>query len=455
MAYVTDFRRYFIEAKESFVKFWNSSVLVLLIAFSGSTGRAQDLTAPALTLRDAINRALAANPAALRARSEIDFARTQTRFLRSSILPQVEFYGSSSLNDREVRFGGETDGTTILPSNDWNYRVVLSQPIYAGGRELKTLRQSRLNEQTARESLRGREEGLILQTATNYLGIVQGDELIAVERKNLELAERRRKQATDFFEAGEATRVELLRAETAIKAAQRRLAAATQFREASAGRLQLDLASDAPVGATEPTLALPAIPSEEELIRQAEAARPELRQAAFGAEIASLEVAKQRGRYLPTITADASYTRQKVQFPADEFAALTFNVYVPIWSSGAIGAQVSQARDREKQAQTVVEETRRAIREDVQLALLDLRTAETSLALAREQLAASEAEYEQTFELYQAQEATSLDLEASESSLADARRAVVTVTLDRELAQLRVWRAAGGLKSVVVSEVSQ
>jgi len=408
-----------------------------------------------MSLREAIARALIANPAALRSRTDIEIARSQTRQLRASILPQVDFYGSSTINDRQVQFGGETDGTVILPRNDWNMRLVVSQPIYAGGRELKTIRQSRLLEQGAAETLRGREEGLILQTATDYLGVIQGDALLAVERRNLELAERRRKQANDFYEAGESTRVDLLRADTAIKSSLRRLAAATQLRESSVSRLRLDLATDDVASISDSSMPLPSIPSEAELLRRAESDRPEIRQAAFGAQIATLEVSKQRGRYLPVLTADASYTRQKVQFPADEYAALTFNLYVPIWTSGAVGAQVAQAKEREKQAQSIVAETRRMVREDIQLALLDLRTAETNLALAQEQVTAGEAEYSQTFELYQEQEATSLDVETSETALAEARRAVVTGTLDRDLAQLRVWRAAGVLKSVIVSEVSK
>ena len=92
------------------------------------------------------------------------------------------------------------------------------------------------------------------------------------------------------------------------------------------------------------------------------------------------------------------------------------------------------------------------MREDVLQALLNVRTAEKSLALAKDQLAAAEAEYSQSFELYRAQEATSLDLQSAESSLAEARRAVVTSTLDRDRAELAVWYAAGTLKSLISPE---
>ena len=77
------------------------------------------------------------------------------------------------------------------------------------------------------------------------------------------------------------------------------------------------------------------------------------------------------------------------------------------------------------------------------------------LQLATEQLQAAQAEYDQAFDLYRAQEATSLDVAASETSLADARRAVAEETLNRDLAQLRVWHAAGAMKDALNDGVAE
>ena len=62
---------------------------------------------------------------------------------------------------------------------------------------------------------------------------------------------------------------------------------------------------------------------------------------------------------------------------------------------------------------------------------------------------AAEAEYAQEFELYRAQEATSLDLATSEQSFADARRAVAEETLNRDVAALRVWYASGVMREAL------
>jgi len=429
--------------------------------FLAPTAQAQEpapptATAQKLTLAEALRRALEANPGTETARAEVRVSEAQIRQIRSAILPKIELNGSATRNSTEVAFEFDGVRATVLPENDWHYDVTLRQPLYAGGRELKALRQSRLNLTRIQQGVRQSEEQVLLGTASDYLAVVAGDALLEVERRNLELAGRRSKQSKAFYEAGEVTRVDVLRAETDTKAVQRAIAAAQQNRDTAASRLRLSLALDpspgTPLQVEPPALSFPPRPAVEELVRQAQDTRPEIKQAELALEINRLEVAKQRAARLPVVRAEASYIGQRANFPAEQYGAFTINLNLPIWDSGEIAAQVATARTRQEQAEIALTERKRQVREDVLQALLDLETAEKSLALAKDQLAAAEAEYNQSFELYRAQEATSLDLESSETSLAEARRAVVAGNLDRDLAELAVWSAVGTLKNTILSE---
>ena len=346
--------------------------------------------------------------------------------------------------------GGER--VPILPYDDWSASIRLNQPVFAGGRELKAIRQARLNVNEREEFARQTDEALLLDVASSYVSVIGAEALINVEQQNLALSQGQRKQAQDFFEAGEVTRVDVLRAETTAKGAERRLAAARQSRENAASVLRLSIGDDIPIAVVTPEISLPPMPSEDELVARAEGRRPEVERARIAYEIARLEVAKQQGAYLPVITAEAAYTQQASAFPADKYGAVTLNFNVPIFTSGEIGSRVAIAREQEKQARLIYEEAQQAVREDVRRALVAFHTAETELALAREQRDAAEAEHAQITELYQAQEATSLDVQTAEISLASARRAVVTAALDREIAALNVWYSAGGLRGVVLEE---
>lgn len=402
-----------------------------------------------LTFQGALDRALVVNNTVERSRAEVEVAEAQKRQLLSAILPQVQATGSTIRNSTDVSFGSGEDARTILPGTDWNYRLVLSQPIYAGFRERRAYDQAKLNILNMRQGVVGTEDAVLLRVASNYMAVVDADARIEIEKKNIALAERRRAQSEAFYKAGEVTKVDVLRAETAIKASQRLLAAAQQARETAVSRLRADLDLDGDVVVEHPAHPLPPLRDEATLVAGAEAVRPDVKTASNNVKAAGLEIQKQRGFYLPTVTFDAGYINQKSAFPASRYGYGAFRFTVPIWNSGEVSARVAAAKQRELEARSLLEDAKVSAREDVRRALVDVRSADTTLQLAKEQLAAAQAEYDQAFELYRAQETTSLDLAASETALADARRAVAQEQLNHDLAELRVWYAAGELKTAV------
>ena len=422
--------------------------VLLVIALGAATTSAQTR----LTFEEALRRALEVNNTVERARFNIEYAEAFQSGLLSTVMPRITLQGSMTRNSIEQTFGGGEEGgdeLTILPRNDWAYQLVLSQPIFAGRRELRAYSQARIEVVNAREGAFQTEDGVLLRVASTYLAVVNADRRVDIEKRNIELAEKRLMQAQAFFEAGEVTKVDVFRAETAMKAAQRLAAVAVQQREHAVAQLRIDLDLDGPVDVVAPQRTLPPLPPVEILIARATTARPDVEIAENNVRIADLEVKKQRGFWWPTITFDGGWINQKTPFPADRYSygALRFNA--PIFQAGEVIARVAGAKSREKQAELALQEAQSSAREDVNRALADLRSAETGLQLANEQLTAAQAEYEQAFELYRAQEATSLDVSSSETSLADARRAVAEETLNRDLAELRVWYAAGAIKEAV------
>ena len=421
---------------------------------------AQEPSEPAvrrLTLREAMALAFDRNLALARARVEVPTAEATRRLYRSAVLPHLSVGGSVVRNSAEVTFGPPDDVRTILPLTSWDIRVNVSQPIFAGFRDLKAYRQSKLGIDYARQGVRFQSDQVLLEGARQFLLALQAEALIDVERRNLELAQRRREQATALFEAGETTQVDVLRAEADIKAAERRVVEAERSREVAVSELRIALALDEDLALVPPAggaRAVPLVPAAPELLSQALSARPEVRQAEYSLESAKLEVAKQRGAYYPVVTADAGYVRQATTFPSQSYGFGAIRVTVPLYQGGEIGARVAIAEEREKQANLVLEEARRVVREDVRMALVDLGASRTNLALAEQQLQSAEAEYAQTSELYRNQELTSLDLQTSESALTAARRGVATGELLVYAAEVQVWFAAGTLTEVALNQES-
>src|SRR5204863_2097352 len=188
-----------------------------------------------LTFRQALQRAVEVNNTVERARADITAAEANKEQLLSNVLPRVTATGNAIRNSEEVSFGSGSDRSTVLPRNDWSYRVVLSQPVFAGRRELRAYSQAKIGIANAEQAVLGTEDAVLLRVASNYLALVNADARIDIEKRNIDLAEKRRKQSQAFFEAGEVTKVDVLRAETAIKAAQRALAVAAQDHQTAEG----------------------------------------------------------------------------------------------------------------------------------------------------------------------------------------------------------------------------
>lgn len=408
----------------------------------------------ALDLRAAFAHALADNRLIRAAASGVAAARADRRVAFSYLLPRISAGGSASEHDREVTFKlSEDTSLTILPRYDWSAQVVATQPLFAGLRDVRFYQQAGAMIDGAEAGLAGARDQVLMQVASEYLSLVETEALIDVERRSLDLAHKRREQAQDFFDAGEVTRVDVLRADTAIAAAQSRLIAAEQTRQTALGRLRVLLAIDSDVAVTEPSeLGLPPLPAEAELLGRATEARADLRQAEVNARVAALETSKQRGAVWPTLSAEAGYIQQKTPFPTDRYAYVMLRADAALFRGGEVKARVSAAREREHQAQLVAEQQRRQVSEDVRTSLKTLELARAANVLAREGLAAAEAEYAQAFDLYKNQEITSVELETSENALASARRTAVTSRLGERKTELAAWFAAGSLRQVVMGE---
>ena len=178
------------------MRFRSLSLILALVALPawGQTPPAQTLT-----LSDAVRRALDANLTLQRSRSEVSATDLQRRSILAAVLPKVSLVGSTTQNSEEVSFGSGSDSRVILPATDWSYRLTFSQPIYAGFRERRALQQARIGVETARQGVIDVEDQVLTGTVAQYLGVLEGESLLGVEQKNLELARRRQKQAQDLL----------------------------------------------------------------------------------------------------------------------------------------------------------------------------------------------------------------------------------------------------------------
>ncbi len=406
-----------------------------------------------LTLRAALDRAFQLSPFALRAQDEVDAAVAQRDATISLVLPRVNITGSLIRNSEEVKFGSATDTRTILPRVDWSTRITLQQPVYAGRREFRLYNQSKEGITLARQIKDGTRDRIALRVIGDYASAVQGQALVNVEQQSAALAEKRIAQAQALFDAGEVTRVDVLRATTAHKAALRRVAGAEAEAVQARSRLRITLAidgGDEALGALEDAADLGIPVATREMLEARALTRPDMKQAETILRIADLEILKQKGANLPVVTADLGYLKQKSSFPSDGYGYAALRFTIPVFQGGEVGAKTRFAALRRHEAEVSLAETRRQATEEVRQSLAVLETTRRSRMLADDQLKAAEAEYAQARDLYDQREVTALDLEAAESALSEARRALIQSRFAVLQAEATAWLAAGSLADAAV-----
>ena len=401
-----------------------------------------------LTLRAALDRAFLLSPSALRAQDEVGAATGQRDATKSLVLPRVNITGSLIHNSEEVAFGSTGDRRTILPANDWSTRVTLQQPVYAGRREFRLYNQSKEGITLARDAQVYNRDRIALRVIADYATAVQAQALIDVERQAAVLAEKRIEQAQALFEAGEVTRIDVLRAETAHKSALRQVSSAEADLIQSRSRLRIALAidgGDRELGSLDETTEINLPVLGQDSLEARALTRSEIKQAETTVRIADLEVLKQKGAYLPVVYADLGYIKQKSSFPSDGYGYAALRFAIPVFQGGEVGAKVRIASARLHQAEVSLAEARRQASEDVRQSLALLEAARRSKVLADDQLKAAEAEYAQARDLYEQREATALDLQVAESALSEARRGLIQGRFAVLAAEASAWLAAGSL----------
>jgi outer membrane protein len=407
-----------------------------------------------LSLEEAIQLAIRNNLATLLARERRREAEGFKQEARSALLPNISgtAYQASvtqnlaALGFQPGTFPGITN-TFIGPFNNFDARAHLVQTIfnlsaiknYQAGRA--GVRVAEYEEQLAREQVAS-------GTALIYLECLRSARSVAAAEANVELARALVKLAEDQRNAGIATGVDVIRAQTRLAQEQVRLAQAQTASEQAIINLQrvVGLPLGAPLTLSDslrftddPT------PSSESLIEQAVQGRPELRIAEEQIKLNRLERDAVRAEYLPSLEFVGDYgvsgiTPTNTALPTRR-AAVQLNV--PIFNGGLTRGREAVAASRQRQSELELGNVRGQVEQDVRLALITLRTAGAEVRAADESVNLAERELEMARDRFRAGVGDNLEVINAQTALAGARDSQVTALAQYNAARLNLAAATG------------
>lgn len=190
-------------------------IFLLLLSLQGTAATGSDVssTVPdsvALSLPDAVSRALKIGDEARAAAAQVDVTDAQVTIARAAGLPQLRFNGNQSHVYESARAAAV--GQIFNQPNTYTANATLTQPLFQGGRIIAGAKAASRMRSASRFDQTETLAQLSLDVQRAYLQALFAGTLAAIQDTAFALAGERLTQVQQFEKAGRASRYDVLRA---------------------------------------------------------------------------------------------------------------------------------------------------------------------------------------------------------------------------------------------------
>ncbi len=366
-----------------------ASVLVLLL--SASSVSTEPLR---ISISEAIRMAIGHGTQSQLARSAEERARVARSEALGALVPQANAHlqrYNQSINLATFGFTLPGFPQIIGPFNVTDAQVAAAVEVFnlAAIRHYQALRQE---ESASRFDTEQTENDVSAAVARLYVLLQRTDAQIASRQADLTLFERLVSVAEDEFKAGTGTRLDVAQANVQLSRARTALLVAQNDRESARLALLNAIGADesSDLVLTDPLAPPSTAPPLDPALSRAGTQRPELRQAETRRKEAQLGFDAARARRLPSVSLD---------FEGDLSANHTDDLRstrryagtldVPLYRTD-INANIARARIALHDADTILQQRRRDVEQDVRRSIMTLQNAEARVAVAAENVKVAE-----------------------------------------------------------------
>lgn len=423
-----------------------------LDTFSGSG--AVDKLVPGmveLSLLDAMDRGLKHNLGLLLSQQQTELARAQYRRQLSALLPNISGNASESLNQINLAAFGiplppGLTSPVVGPFAVFDAHASMSETLLDFN-ALNKVRAASENEKTAKFTVQDARELVVLVVGNEYLLTIASAARLDTAKAQLNTAQTIFRQTQDLKKAGVAAGIDVLRSQVQMQAQQQRvLAAQNQYEQQKmvlARTIGLPVAQQFQLIDTVPYAPLSAMNFDEALAR-AFKQRPEYLAAESRLRAAELGVKAARGEALPTVEVNG---QMGFVGPTPGSSENTYNVSagvrIPIFQGGKVKADVDQAQVLVRQNRLQLENLRSRVEFEIRSALLDVKTSDDQVAVARQQIDLAAEQLKEAQDRYNAGVSGSLEVVQAQEAVANANDTHIQALYQNNVAKLSLVRALG------------
>jgi outer membrane protein len=416
-----------------------------------------DLSAPlpsapgALTLDEAIAKALDAQPE-IRARlKDYEAARHRVDEALSPLLPQITAVSTATKSQAViVQTTPSTGVTSVFTSNrefqqTFNAQLQFSQVLFDFGQNFAAVEAAR---KTADASLSDYENQRLQISDTvkeAYTNINLARHLIAVAQQSLDRAQLNLHSARGFYETGAQPFSSVTRAEVDVANAQVALIQARNAEEVARVALNSALAVpvDAPTEVQDNLIYEPVSLDPAPLHAAALAQRPEYRQAKLRADASRATVTRMERSFLPTITGNSFFGGSTTSL--NQAWAATLAMTWPLFDGGNTIAKLREAKANLGAAELRIKAAALTIAQQVEQARVNVREAAQRIEAAKTAVTSARENYRLAQGRFDVRVGTILELTDAQLALTQAQQTQAQALADYRIGLARLDLAIGRL----------
>lgn len=337
------------------------------------------------------------------------------------------------------------------PLTQFQTALVLTQPLYTGGRTLAALRTARTLQEVSRKDLNSTKQDTMLSVASAYYEVLKARKMVEKSRESMERMGRH-KRVTEREAATRKTKANisnLLRARTLVS--QARIALTRDENNLLTARRRLHLLTKLPEDGVlaEPAPENQPVDNLEALKATALANRTDYGASQLKEKVAGENIRIVKGSHYPQ-----AYAEGALQYANSNPATMLdgtiyyggIRLQVPIFEGGLMKAELSEARSKLRQAELSSQYLQRSIETEVYEAYVNYQTVSSVLEAVKLQYDDATSNFAAVENMFSQGLVSSLALIDAQQALFLAERELVTATYDRHLAILKLKKSIGLLE---------
>ncbi len=420
----------------------------LLAQTPGSTVPA-DTGARPIRLDEAVELAQRNAPAAVQARGQLRSSAAALRSAYGAFIPSFTVSASTTQNSPVTT---RTTPTGELISGRWvaSQDLSFSTDLFAGGRRFYNLSAAKAQEGAAESTELAQRFQIALQVKQQFYAVLAARESEAAALAQLEQAQRQLNDAVVKVHAQTATKSDSLRALIQVGNAQLALLTARNDRQTAEASLTRLVATPFLVTASPQDTVGEITPVDSAALAQFVEQGPGVKQAAASLSAAQASARAARAPYLPTVS--LSYGRSR-NGSSPDFAVnpndfsysgrLRFSLSYPIFNGFTREENVARADVSRENADAALRDARLAAQETFVQALGALRTAQQQIDIQTASVAAAEEDLRVQQQRYSLGMSTILDVLTSQTTLNQARAALIQARFNYRVAKAQLEALIG------------